>query len=318
MKKSAEQSAVAAVALNKRGFSYYVQKYWPYYALLAIPVIYVFIFKYIPMYGVQIAFKDYRASDGIWGSEFVGWENFIRFFKIGNATTYIMNTLYLSIYGIIAGFPFPIILALCLNYVRNMFFKKTVQMISYAPHFISMVVMVGILIQFFARNGFINFITGLFGMQAVNYMADPTLFGDIYVWSGVWQNVGFSSILYLGILSNVDYNLHEAAIVDGASIVKRMWYIDFPVILPTAITLLVMSTGQILNVGFEKVYLMQNPLNTSVSEIISTYTYKMSFESTLPDFGYSTAIGLFQSAIGFVLLMVVNKLANKFNDSGIF
>ena len=318
MKKSSSSASIAVADNNKKGFSFYLKKYWPYYALLAIPVIYIFIFKYIPMYGVQIAFKDYRASDGIWGSEFVGWENFIRFFEIGNAWTYIKNTFTLSIYGMVAGFPFPIILALSLNYVRNIFFKKTVQMISYAPHFISLVVLVGIIIQFFARNGFVNYVTGLFGLEPYNFMANPDLFADIYVWSGVWQNVGFSSILYLGILSSVDYNLHEAAIVDGATIYKRMWYIDLPVIMPTAVTMLVMNTGYILSLGFEKVYLMQNPLNLQVSEIISTYTYKMSFETPLPDFGYSSAIGLFQSAIGFVLLLVVNKIANKVNNSGIF
>ncbi len=303
---------------KKRSFSQIIKTYWPYYLLLLIPLCHLLLFKYQPMYGVQIAFKDYSSRDGIWGSEWVGFENFQRFFDRNNGMDYVWNTIRLSVYSLIAGFPFPIILALSLNYLKSLKFKKTVQMISYAPHFISMVVLVGIILQFFSRTGLVNNVLGLFGIQPFDFMGEIDLFNDLYVWSGIWQNVGFSSIIYVGVLTSVDYTLHEAAIVDGATIMKRMWYIDFPVLIPTAVTLFIMNTGNILNVGFEKVLLMQNPLNTPVSEIISTYVYKQSFETSLPDFSYSSAVGLFQSVVGIILLLTVNKIASKVSDNGIF
>ncbi len=313
--KKIEQSELTH---KKRSFSYIIQRYWQYYLLLLVPVIYIIIFKYVPMYGVQIAFKNYRAVDGIWGSEWNGFTNIMRFFERGGALEKIWNTMWLSFYGLVAGFPFPIILALSLNYVKNIKFKKSVQMISYAPHFISTVVMVSVIMQFFARTGFVNNVRSLFDLQPYDFMANMALFDDLYVWSGIWQNVGFSSILYIGVLSSVDFTLHEAAIVDGANVLQRMRYVDLPSLMPTAITMLILNTGQILNVGFEKVFLLQNPLNLPVSEIISTYVYKQSFTQSLPDFGYTTAIGLFQSLVGFILLLSVNKIANKINNSGIF
>lgn len=293
-------------------------RYWQYYVLLLIPILYIIIFNYIPMYGVQIAFKNYRAGDGIWGSEWIGFANFERFFQSGGASRIIMNTIRLSLYSLIAGFPFPIILALSLSYMRRHFLKKTIQMISYAPHFISTVVMVGILMQFLSRNGFVNNMRGLFGLEPFLFMGEVSLFDDLYVWSGIWQNVGFSSIIYIGVITSVDYQLHEAAIVDGASVLRRIWHIDLPAIIPTAVTMFIMNVGNILNVGFEKVFLMQNTMNTTVSEIISTYTYKMGFQSTIPDYSYTTAIGLFQSLIGFILLVVVNRFARKVSNNSIW
>lgn len=301
-----------------RKISISLSRYWQYYVLLLLPVLYIIIFNYIPMYGVQIAFKNYRAADGIWGSEWIGLGNFKRFFQSGGALRIIFNTIRLSLYSLIAGFPFPIILALSLSYVRRHFFKKTVQMISYAPHFISTVVMVGILMQFLSRNGFVNNVRSLFGIEPFLFMAEVSLFDDLYVWSGIWQNVGFSSIIYIGVITSVDYQLHEAAIVDGANVLRRMWHIDLPAIIPTAVTMFIMSVGNVLNVGFEKVFLMQNTMNTTVSEIISTYTYKMGFQSTIPDYSYTTAVGLFQSLVGFVLLLLVNRLARKVSDSSIW
>lgn len=304
--------------VKKGGLKYAIMTYWQYYILLIIPVIYLVVFKYIPMYGVQLAFKDYDMRAGILDSPWVGWDNFSRFFSNVNAPTIILNTFKLSIYSLVAGFPFPILLALGLSYVKNAFFKKSVQMISYAPHFISTVVMVGVILQFFSRTGLINNIISMSGGTIVNFTGISSLFNDLYVWSGIWQNVGFSAIIYIGVLASVDEQLHEAAIVDGAGILKRIWYIDFPTLIPTAVTLFIMNLGQILNVGFEKVYLMQNSLNLGESEIISTYTYKMAFESSLPDYSYTTAIGLFQSLVGFILIVIVNKIANKVSNNGIW
>lgn len=302
---------------KKRSLSYILSHYWQYYVLLLVPLTFLIVFHYIPIYGIQIAFKKFKISQGIIGSPWIGLKNFERFFSNSSAVTVIFNTIKLSFYSLIAGMPFPIILALSLNYLKSKRFKKSLQFISYAPHFISTVVMVGMILQIFSRNGLINNILALVGRPSINIMAMPKLFNDVYVWSGIWQNVGFSSILYVGLLSSVDFQQHEAAIVDGASIMRRMWYIDLPVLIPMVIINFIMSIGNILNVGFEKVFLLQNPTNLGVSEIISTYVYKMSFQTTLPDYAYTTAIGLFQSLIGFALLLIANRISNKVTGSGI-
>lgn len=292
---------------------------WQLYVLLLLPLIHLFIFKYYPMYGAMISFKDYSAVEGILGSEWVGLKHFIRFFNSHDFWTIMWNTISLSLYQLIAGTPFPIILALALNYVRNQHFKKTVQMVSYAPHFISVVVMVGIIIQFLSpRSGIVSNIAGLFGYEIGNWMGVPEYFQSIYVWSGIWQNVGFSCIIYLAALSGIDPSLHEAAVVDGASKLRRMWHIDLPGILPIVIILLILNVGNMMEIGFEKALLMQNPLNIRTSEIIDTYVYKVGLISSVANFSYSSAIGLFKNVVNLILLVSVNHLARRAKQTSLW
>lgn len=289
-----------------------MKKSWQLYALLALPVIYVLVFKYYPMYGAQIAFKDYIASKGVAGSEWVGLKHFIRFFNSYEFSKLMKNTLIISLYSLLAGIPFPIILALSLNYVKNQLFKKSVQMITYAPHFISIVVMVGIVMELLdPRNGLVNMLLGQLGIEPINFMAKPEYFSSIYVWSGIWQNVGFSCIIYLAALAGVDPAQHEAAVIDGASKFQRMLHIDLPSIIPVMIILLILNTGHILDLGFEKVLLLQNPLNVRTSEVIDTFVYKVGLASQAMNYSYSTAINLFKSVIGLILLILVNQMAKK-------
>ncbi|WP_082562632.1 ABC transporter permease [Paenibacillus sp. Root444D2] len=289
-----------------------MKKSWQLYALLALPVIYVLVFKYYPMYGAQIAFKDYIASKGVAGSEWVGLKHFIRFFNSYEFVKLMKNTLIISLYSLLAGIPFPIILALSLNYVKNQLFKKSVQMITYAPHFISVVVMVGIVMELLdPRNGLVNMLLGQLGFEPINFMARPEYFSSIYVWSGIWQNVGFSCIIYLAALAGVDPAQHEAAVIDGASKFQRMLHIDLPSIVPVMIILLILNTGHILDLGFEKVLLLQNPLNARTSEVIDTFVYKVGLASQAMNYSYSTAINLFKSVIGLILLISVNQMAKK-------
>lgn len=292
---------------------------WQLYVLMLLPLTYLIIFRYVPMYGAIIAFKNYVPTKGVWGSDWVGFKYFIRFFHSYEFVQIMKNTLYISFYSLIAGFPFPIILALCLNNVKAKFFKKTVQMITYAPHFISVVVMVGIIMQLLdPRVGLISSILKVLGLPAHNFMAEPGWFSHIFVWSGIWQNVGFSCIIYLAALAAIDPSLHEAAVMDGASKLKRMRHIDLPGILPVAVILLIMDAGRVLDIGFEKILLMQNPLNLSSSEVIDTYVYKVGLASTAINYSYSASIGLFKSVINLFLLLLVNRLAKKLGQTGLW
>lgn len=292
---------------------------WQLYVLLVPALIYLIVFKYFPIYGSQIAFKQFNIVDGIYHSPWVGFTQFERFFNAYDFWKIIKNTLVLSIYQLLATFPMPIILALSLNYVKQMTFKKTMQMVTYAPHFISMVVMVGIIMQFLAtRTGPVNALLSMAGMEEINFMGNPDLFSSIYVWSDVWQNTGFACIIYLAALSTVDPSFHESAVIDGASIFKRMWHIDFPCIMPIAMILLILNVGNLFDLGFEKVLLMQNPLNVRSSEIIDTYVYKIGLTSQLPNYSYAAAIGLFKNVIAFFLLIAVNRAARKFGQTSLW
>ncbi|MDR2932532.1 MAG: ABC transporter permease subunit, partial [Oscillospiraceae bacterium] len=222
------------------------------YLIILLPLIWLLIFKYVPMYGVQIAFRNFKATKGIMGSDWVGLTNFIKFFGDYMFTNVIKNTLSISLYSLIAGFPFPIILALALNNCIRPRFKKTVQIVTYMPHFISTVVLVGMILQFLSPHvGIVNFAIKALGFAPIDFMANPDMFSSIYVWSGVWQNCGWGTIIYLAALAGVDYGLHEAAMIDGASRFQRMIHIDLPGIIPTATILLIMNAGSIMNVGFE-------------------------------------------------------------------
>lgn len=289
------------------------------YIMLLLPIIYVVLFSYVPMLGLQIAFKKFDGNAGIWGSQWVGLQNFIKFFNSYQFERVLTNTLVVSVYHLIAGFPIPIIFALLINTVRSKGYKKTVQMITYVPHFISVVVLVGITLQMFdSRIGLVSIIyTFLIKQPMPEILGNPGAFPHLYVWSGIWQNTGWNSIIYIAALAGVDSELHEAATVDGASRLKRVLYIDLPSIIPTATILLIMNAGKMMSVGFEKVYLLQNPLNLRTSEIISTHVYKVGLTG-FSDFSYATAIGLFNSIINFLLIIIVNQISKKISDSSLW
>lgn len=288
---------------------------WELYVIIAIPLIWLLIFSYYPMYGVQIAFRRFAAAKGIFGSPWVGLANFIKFFKSYNFLRVVGNTVSISLYDIIAGFPLPIILALLLNNCLKPKFKKFVQIVTYMPYFISTVVMVGIIIQFLSpKVGVINYAIKALGGSEIDFMGKPEYFRSIYVWSNIWQGTGWGAIIYLSALSSIDPGLHEAALVDGASRFQRMWHIDIPGILPTVAIMLTLRMGSIMSIGFEKAFLMQNNLNISTSEIISTYVYKTGLAAAAPDFSYAAAIGLFNSIINLVLISIVNYINAKINE----
>jgi putative aldouronate transport system permease protein len=290
---------------------------WQLYAFLLIPVVCVIIFNYVPMYGITLAFKDYKIKLGIMGSPWAGGKYFQQFFSSPNFSLTLKNTLILSIYSLAASFPMPIILALCLNEVRIKWFKKTVQMVSYAPYFISTVVLVGMLIQMTnVRSGFINNVISMLGGTPMDFMAMPGMFRTLYVWSGVWQGMGYSAIIYIAALSNADPALYEAAIIDGASRIQKIIHIDIPTIVPTMTLLLIMSLGNVMSIGAEKVYLMQNNLNLLKSEIISTYVYKIGLISG--QFSLSTAVGVFNSVINFILIVIVNFIARRVGETSLW
>jgi putative aldouronate transport system permease protein len=292
---------------------------WQLYVMLALPLLYLFLFKYWPMYGVQIAFRTFNVVDGITGSPWVGLANFERFVHSFNFWQIISNTVILSVYSLAAGFPLPILLALALNHINRQWYKKTVQMVGYAPEFISIVVMVGIIFVLLdPRIGMVNQILGLVGIGSIDFMGNAGYFRHIFVWSGVWQHVGFACIIYLAALTSIDPTLHEAAIMDGASKLQRIRDIDLPGIVPAAIVLLILDLGSILSIGFEKVLLMQNPINLQVSEVVDTYVYRVGLAAPLPQFSYAAAIGLFQSVIALVLIVLVNQLARRVEDASLW
>ena len=315
--KTQMQDTAVGVTLNKKTrwsrFKLLLERNWQLYLLLLLPVAYMFVFHYIPMYGAQIAFKNYNVMDGIWGSEWVGMKHFVRFFNSPQFLSLIRNTLSVSLYSLIVGAPFPVLLAIMLKYVPYKRFGKFVQTVTYAPHFISTVVMVSIVIEILnPRGGMIHNLLSLIGVEFnANLMGSPDAFSSIFVWSGIWQGMGFSAIIYTAILAGVDVSLHEAAMVDGATLVQRIRYIDLPSLIPQFTLMLILSLGGILNVGFEKALLMQNPMNASRSEVIDTFVYKMGIAAALPDVSYTTAIGLFKSVIALILIVIVNKIARR-------
>lgn len=292
-----------------------LKKSVPYYVLILVPLAVLLLFKYYPMYGITLAFKDYRVSQGIAGSPWTEplLRHFTRFLTAPSAVRVITNTLRISLYSLIAGFPFPILLAIALNEMRHKRLKKVIQMITYMPYFISTVVLVSMVIQFTDLSyGFVNQIITKLGGTPVNFMGNKENFIHIYVWTGVWQAAGYNAVVYLAALSGVSQDLYDAAVVDGASKVKRILHIDIPCIAPTIIILFILNTGSILSVGFEKIYLMQNNTNLSVSEVISTYVYRMGLVNN--NYSYSTAVGLFNAVVNCVMLIVCNTVARRVSD----
>ena len=289
-----------------------------FYLMLVIPMTILILFRYVPMYGAQIAFREFRITRGIEKSPWVGFKYFSKFFSYYNFPAIIRNTLVINLYSLLT-FPLAPMFALCLNHMPCRRYTKLVQNVSYLPHFISTVVLCSMVIQFTnARTGLINQFLGLFGVPAVNYMAKKEYFYGIYVWSGVWQSLGYSSILYIAALSSVSPELHEAAIIDGAGIMKRIWHIDIPGILPTICIMLIMQCGRLLSMGYEKILLLQNPLNTVVSEVISSYSYNVSINAGTPQYSYAAAIDLFTAVINLVMLCLVNGLVKKMNQTSLW
>ena len=292
--------------------SYIVKNYQLY--LMALPgLMLLLLFKYVPMYGLLIAFKKYNVLKGVIGSKWVGFEHFHRFLTMESFKDLFMNTFSLSVYGLIFGFGFPILIALLLNQIRYTGLKNNIQLILYAPNFISTVVVVGMIFIFFAPNGPTNVILAKIGLEPIMFMTEPQWFQPLYISTSIWQSAGWGSVIYLAALSNVDPQLHEAAKIDGANILQRIRHIEIPTILPVASILLILSVGGIMALGHEKAYIMQTSLNMSKAEILATYVYKIGLQAG--DYSFSTAVGLFNSIINLFLLVSVNFVVKKFDKS---
>lgn len=310
-------------ATIQKSLLFKIKKEWTrhkYLYLLSIPMIlYYIIFHYGPMYGIIMAFQDYSLADGIIGSKFIGFDNFARFFRSTYFIRLITNTLSISIKSIIFGFPAPLILALMLNEVKNEKFKRLVQSVTYMPHFISLVVVCGMLMQFLSRDGLItNLLAGASLVKRVNLLGVKEYFQTIFVTSGIWQEVGWGTIVYLAALSGVDEQLYEAAIVDGANRWKRLLNVTIPSILPTIIMLLILKMGSVMSVGFEKIILLYNEQTYKTADVISSYVYRYGIVGGGFDYGYTTAIGIFQSVINFSLVILANRLSKKFSETSLW
>lgn len=292
---------------------------WQLYAMVLLPLIWIIMFRYMPMYGVQIAFKNYTPTKGIIGSEWAGFKHFIRFLKSSQFLMITKNTLAISIYQIALTVTLPIILAIGLNYIRHNRFKKTVQMVSYLPHFISVVIIVSMVnLIFNTQSGIVNNVIFALTGKKVNILGLSKYFRHLFVWSGVWQSNGWNSILYIAALAGVDPQLHEAAKIDGANKWKRIYHVDIPSIIPTIAIMTIMSMGSILSVSFDKAFLMQNTTNLKISEVFSTYEYKTGVGGGVANYSYSSAIGLMASGVTFVLIIITNKISKKLSDTGLW
>lgn len=301
---------------NKQYYAYTIKKVVPLYIMILPAIVILFCFTYIPMSGIVIAFKDYSPAKGILGSPWVGFRHFVRFFNSYQFGNTLKNTLSISIYSIFVGFPLPIMLALLCTQIKQGFYKKFFQVTTYLPHFISTMIMCGMLLLFLSpSNGVFSHILGFFNIQMPNIMGEPSKFSSIYVWSDIWQHVGWDSIIYLAALSGIDPTYYEAAIMDGASKWQRIKNIDIPLILPTAMILLILRSGSVLSVGFEKVFLLQNQLNMTASEVISTYVYKLGLLNA--QYSLSTAINLFNTVVNLIVLLTVNQISKKLTDNSL-
>ncbi|MDR3121019.1 MAG: ABC transporter permease subunit [Clostridiales bacterium] len=290
---------------------------WDLYILLIPALILLIVFSYGPLYGLLIAFKDYSVTRGIWGSKWVGLKHILRFVESYNFFNLLRNTLTLSLYSLLAGFPIPIILALLINKLNFRKYKSFVQTASYAPHFISTVVLVGMLrIFFFPGTGLVNHVMTFFGGPDFDFFGSADAFKHLYVLSDVWKTMGWGSIIYIAALSGIDPSLYESARCDGANKFHMLIHIDIPSIVPTIVTLLILNVGSLMNVGYEKAFLMQTPLNTEASEIISTYVYKVGLQDA--QYSFSTAVNVFNSAVNCLLLVAVNRFAKKVGETSLW
>ena len=311
----------ADAASRRKGLSGRIKKDWTKYHtvyLMVVPVlVFYIVFCYVPMYGALIAFQDYSPAAGMMGSEWVGLKHFITFFNDPNFGRLIRNTLSISILSLIFGFPAPMIFALLINEIRQNKFKRVVQTISYIPHFISLVVICGLIKDFVARDGFITIlISNLTGMEPTNLLNNPSYYYPIYILSSIWQGMGWDAIIYIAALSAVDVSLYEAATIDGAGKWKQVLHVTIPTILPTIIIMFIMRVGNLLNVGYEKTLLLYNPLTYERADIISSSVYRMAFETQ--QWSYSTAVGLFNSAVNFILVIIVNKICDRVSGTALW
>ncbi|MGI6687377.1 MAG: ABC transporter permease [Christensenellales bacterium] len=310
-------NSINSKMIMKRSVRKLVKRHWQYYLLVLLPLVHMFIFYYLPMVGLQVAFKNFNASKGIWGSDWVGLRHFQRFLGSYNFSRIFMNTFVLSSLNIVVSFPIPIIFALMLNEVGNRKYKRIAQSISYAPHFISTIVVVAMLNQMLSlRFGIVNNILDALGFARINFLAEPKMFRPLYILSGIWQHTGYSSIIYIAALSAVDPTLYEAAKIDGATRLQKILYIDIPSILPTAVIILILEVGRVMNLGIDKILAMQNAANLSVSEVISTHVYSMGIINA--DFSYASAVGFFNSVINLVLVASVNLFARKYGETSLW
>ena len=290
---------------------------WQLYLCILPAMTYLFIFHYLPIYGLQIAFRDYMPGLGITSSPWVGLTYFERFFQSFQLPVLLRNTILINIYTLLIAFPIPIVFALLLNEVKNLPYKKIVQNITYIPHFISTVVLVSMIILFTSPTiGAINKMIGFFGQTPIDFMGQSQWFRTLLIGSDIWQSMGWNSIIYIAALSGIDPQLHEAACMDGANRLRRIWHINLPGIAPIIIMLLILRCGSLMNVGFEKVYLLQNTLNLDVSEVISTYVYKTGLLGA--KFSYTAAIGLFNTMINFIFLIIVNRVSRAASSISLF
>ena len=300
-------------------FMIHAKRDWQLYALICLPVIYLFIFNYIPMAGIQMSFRDYRPKGGVWGSDWVGLNWFQKFLDDPDFLKIFWNTVVLSVYSLVVGFPLPILFALMLNAMPSKRYKRTVQTLSYMPHFISTTVAIGIIQLIFSPyNGLYGNVYRLLGNEGYpkDFRNLESTFRHIYVWSGVWQQLGWSSIIYMSALGSVSPDQHEAAEIDGASRIKRIFYIDLPAIAPTIMMLLIMRIGSLVGVGYEKAYLLQSPINLGTSEVISTYVFKHGM-SSFRNFSYGTAVSLFNTVINWCLMFITNMITRKSTDGDV-
>ena len=306
---------------QRKSLGWYLSHDWQLWVMLIPAVVYIFLFCYMPMYGAQLAFRKYDFAKGIYGGDWVGFQYFTQYFSSAMFQTTITNTFTISLASIVFGFPAPIVLAIIINQIKNQRFKRSLQTVVYIPYFISTVVLVSMLNVLFAKSGgVLSDLLKTIGLvpEKANLLGQKQYFVWMYVGSGVWQSMGWNSIIYIAALSSVDVQLYDAAKIDGANVWQRVVHIEFPTLVPTIMILLIMNMGSILNVGFDKVYLMQNTLNRSVSEVISTYVYNLMAPSTgAPQFSLATAVGLFTNVVNFAFLMITNWISKKVTGSGL-
>lgn len=304
-------------AHRKGRWAKHFKQFWPLYLFLVPALLDVIIFRYVPMYGLQIAFRDYKIRKGFWGSEWVGLEHIIKFINTPNFLQLLGNTLSISVKSLVFGFPIPILLAIMINEIRSSKARRIVQTITYAPHFLSMVAVVGLINLLLAREtGLINNLLAALGMERQNFLIMGSAYHPIYIISGIWQEAGWGSIIYLAALSSIDVEMMEAAQIDGVNRFQKIWYIDLPSILPTVVILLIMRAGSLLSVGYEKVLLLQNDMIRDVSEVISTYTYRLGILQG--KYSYTTAIGLFNALINGIILLAVNKISKIVTETSLW
>ena len=314
--KTTTNSVSVTANVKLRRFLKQIWKYKAYYVFLLPAIVYVAIFNYGPLYGLQIAFKDFNGALGIAGSKWVGFKHFESFFNGYYFWRLIKNTFTISIYFLAVSFPIPVILALMLNEIEGRY-KKIVQTVLYAPHFISTVVLVGIILTMFSPSiGVVNTVREFLGMERLYFASMPEAFSHLYVWSGVWQTMGWNAVIYIAALSGVDPELIEAATIDGASRMQRIIHINIPVIKPVTVILFIMAVGKLASVGYEKIYLLQNDLNVEVSEVISTYVYKRGLLNA--QYSFTSAVDVFNNIVNVVMLLTANAVSRKFSETSLF